>query len=145
MNISLKRLPHGEGLSLPAYATEGAAAMDICSAQDLTLTFMTPTLVKTGFSISIPIGYEIQVRPRSGLSFKHGIMVVNSPGTIDSDYRGEICVIMMNTQEEPFKISRGDRIAQLILSPVVQAQVKEVDMLDETKRGANGFGSTGRN
>lgn len=145
MIVELKRLPNGENLPLPAYATEGAAAMDICSAEDLTLEYMSPKIVKTGFAISIPKGYEVQVRPRSGLAAKYGIMVVNSPGTIDSDYRGEICIIMMNTSENLFEIKRGDRVAQLVLSPVSQAVVKEVEMLDETTRGANGFGSTGRN
>ena len=145
IDVQLKRLPNGEGLPLPAYATEGAAAMDICSADDYTLAFMEPRLVKTGFAIAIPAGYEVQVRPRSGLALKHGIMVVNAPGTIDCDYRGEICVILMNTQEEQFEIRRGDRIAQLVLAPVIQAQMVEVNELDETQRGAGGFGSTGRN
>ena len=145
MQLQFKRLPHGEGLPLPAYATPGSAAMDICAAESLSLYEDTIAMIKTGWACAIPEGYEIQCRPRSGLAAKHGLMVVNSPGTIDSDYRGEICVILMNTRNKTYHVNRGDRIAQLVLSPVIQAQAVEVNELDETQRGTGGFGSTGKN
>jgi dUTP pyrophosphatase len=141
--IELKRLPHGEGLTLPAYATDGAAGMDVVSAEDVTLDPGQRYPVATGLSMAIPQGYEIQVRPRSGLALKHGITVPNTPGTIDSDYRGELKVIMINHGSEPFVIARGDRVAQLVVAPVTQGQWVEVDELDATERGAGGFGSTG--
>ncbi len=141
--VSVKRLPHGQGLNLPAYATAGAAGMDVLAAEDVALAPGARHAVATGLAMAIPEGYEIQVRPRSGLALKYGISVPNTPGTIDSDYRGELKVILINHGSEPFVISRGDRIAQLVLAPVVQAGWVEVDELDETVRGAGGFGSTG--
>jgi len=141
--VEVKRLPHGEGLDLPAYATEGAAGMDVVSAEDVTIQPGARHPVATGLALAIPAGYEIQVRPRSGLAFKHGITVPNTPGTIDSDYRGELKVLLINHGSEPFAIARGDRVAQLVLAPVVQASWREVEELDETARGAGGFGSTG--
>ncbi len=143
IQVQLKRLPHGEGLPLPAYATSGAAGMDVVSAEDVTLAPAARHAVATGLSMAIPAGYEIQVRPRSGLALKHGITVPNTPGTIDSDYRGELKVILINLGSEPFAIQRGDRVAQLVLAPVVQAAWDEVDELDATERGEGGFGSTG--
>ncbi len=141
--VSVMRLPHGQGLDLPAYATSGAAGMDVLAAEDVTLAPGMRHAVATGLAMAIPEGYEIQVRPRSGLALKHGISVPNTPGTIDSDYRGELKVILINLGTEPFAICRGDRIAQLVLAPVVQAGWVEVDKLDETVRGSGGFGSTG--
>jgi dUTP pyrophosphatase len=141
--VQVKRLPHGEGLPLPAYATDGAAGMDVVSAEDVTLAPGARHAVATGLAMAIPQGYEIQVRPRSGLALKHGISVPNTPGTIDSDYRGELKVILINLGAEPFAIARGDRVAQLVLAPVVQAAWDEVAELDATERGAGGFGSTG--
>ncbi len=141
--VEVKRLPHGAGLPLPSYATSGAAGMDVVSAEDVTLDPGARHPVATGLALAIPHGYEIQVRPRSGLALKHGITVPNTPGTIDSDYRGELKVIMINHGNEPFAISRGDRVAQLVLAPVVQAAWSEVEELDATERGAGGFGSTG--
>ena len=143
MGVRIKRLPHGEGLALPAYATSGAAGMDVLAAEDVTLAPGGRHAVATGFSVAIPPGYEIQVRPRSGLALKHGVSVPNTPGTIDSDYRGELKVIVINHGAEPFAIARGDRIAQLVLAPVTQAAWEEVAELDETARGSGGFGSTG--
>lgn len=143
VGVQVKRLPHGEGLPLPAYATAGAAGMDVVSAEDMTLAPGARHAVATGLAMAIPQGYEIQVRPRSGLALKHGISVPNTPGTIDSDYRGELKVILINLGPEPFVIARGDRVAQLVLAPVVQAAWDEVDELDATERGAGGFGSTG--
>ena len=141
--VRIKRLPHGQGLDLPAYATEGAAGMDIVSAEDVTLAPGARHAVATGLALAIPPGYEIQVRPRSGLALMHGVSVPNTPGTIDSDYRGELKVILINHGAEPFAIARGDRVAQLGLAPVTQAAWNEVADLDETERGAGGFGSTG--
>ena len=143
VGVQVKRLPHGEGLPLPAYATAGAAGMDVVSAEDVTLAPGARHAVATGLSMAIPHGYEIQVRPRSGLALKHGISVPNTPGTIDSDYRGELKVILINLGAEPFVIARGDRVAQLVLAPVVQAAWEEVAELDATTRGEGGFGSTG--
>lgn len=141
--VRVRRLPHGEGLDLPTYATPGAAGMDVLSAEDVALAPGARHAVATGLSVAIPEGYEIQVRPRSGLALKHGISVPNTPGTIDSDYRGELKVILINHGAEPFAIARGDRIAQLVLAPVTRAAWDEVAELDETARGAGGFGSTG--
>lgn len=141
--VQLKRLPHGEGLALPAYATDGAAGMDVLAAEDATIAPGQRHAVATGLSVAIPTGYEIQVRPRSGLALKHGITVPNTPGTIDSDYRGELKVILINHGAEDFAIARGDRVAQLVLAPVTQATWNEVDKLDDTARGTGGFGSTG--
>jgi len=144
ITILLKRLPHGEGLPPPAYATEGAAGMDVVSAVDMTLEPGARAAIETGFAIAIPAGYEVQVRPRSGLALKHGVTCLNTPGTIDSDYRGEVKVILANLGQEPFAIARGDRIAQLVPAPVQRAVLGEVDTLDDTMRGSGGFGSTGR-
>lgn len=141
--VRVKRLPGAEDLPLPAYATAGAAGMDVVSAEDVTLAPGARHAVATGLAVAIPQGFEIQVRPRSGLALKHGVTVPNTPGTIDSDYRGELKVIMINLGAEPFAIRRGDRVAQLVLAPVTQASWLEVDELDETARGEGGFGSTG--
>ena len=141
--VRVRRLPHGEGLPLPAYATDGAAGMDVVAAEDVTLAAGTRHAVATGLSVAIPEGYEIQVRPRSGLALQHGISVPNAPGTIDSDYRGELKVILINHGAQDFAIARGDRIAQLVLAPVTRAAWDEVDDLDDTARGQGGFGSTG--
>ena len=143
IRIRLTRLPHGEGLPLPSYATHGAAGMDVVAAEDLDLMPGQRHAVPTGFKVAIPEGYEIQVRPRSGLALKHGITVPNTPGTIDSDYRGELKVIMINHGSEPFPIRRGERIAQLVPAAVTVAEWEEVAELCETARGAGGFGSTG--
>ena len=144
IDIALKRLPHGEGLPLPSYATEHAAGLDVVAAGSITLAPGERHAVATGFAIAIPHGYEVQVRPRSGLALKHGITCLNTPGTIDSDYRGEVKVILANLGSEPFEVVRGERIAQLVPSPVLQARFTEVDDLGETARGDGGFGSTGR-
>lgn len=141
--VRIRRLPHGEGLALPGYATAGAAGMDVLAAESLTLAPGARHAVATGFAVATPPGYEIQVRPRSGLALKHGISVPNTPGTIDSDYRGELKVILINHGADDFAIARGDRIAQLVLAPVTLAVWDEVAELDETARGAGGFGSTG--
>ena len=141
--ISVKRLPHGAGLPLPAYATDGAAGLDVVAAEDALLPPGGRHAVATGFAIAIPPGYEVQVRPRSGLALNHGISLPNTPGTIDSDYRGEMKIIMINLGSEPFAVTRGDRIAQLVVAPVQTAHFIEVADLDETARGVGGFGSTG--
>ena len=141
--VQVRRLPHGEGLELPRYATAGAAGMDVLSAEEFVLEPGARHAVATGLALAIPPGYEIQGRPRSGLALKHGISVPNTPGTIDSDYRGELKVILINHSGEPFPIHRGDRIAQIVLAPVTLAEWDEVAELDETARGAGGFGSTG--
>jgi dUTP pyrophosphatase len=144
IRIALQRLPHGEGLPLPSYATDGAAGLDIVAAEDLTLVPGQRHAVATGFAIAIPAGNEVQVRPRSGLALKHGITCLNTPGTIDSDYRGEVKVILANLGHEPFEVKRGERIAQLVPAPVLRAEFAEVEALDDTGRGGGGFGSTGR-
>lgn len=143
IEIRLKRLPHGEGLPAPAYATEHAAGMDVVSAEDVTLAPGGRHAVATGFAMAIPQGYEVQVRPRSGLALKHGISLPNTPGTIDADYRGELKVILINLGDSPFVVARGDRIAQLVAAPVQMARFAEVAELDDTARGSGGFGSTG--
>ena len=142
--IAIQRLPHGEDLPLPAYATEHAAGMDVVAAESLTLAPGARHAVATGFAIAIPEGYEVQVRPRSGLALKHGITCLNTPGTIDSDYRGEVKVILANLGDQPFEVIRGERIAQLVPAPVLRARFDEADRLDDTDRGIGGFGSTGR-
>ncbi len=144
IEIELKRLPHGEGLPLPAYATAHAAGLDVVAAEDLTLAPGARHAVATGFAIAIPDGYEVQVRPRSGLALKHGITCLNTPGTIDADYRGEVKVILANLGGAPFEIARGERIAQLVPAAVTKAAFAEVTELAETARGSGGFGSTGR-
>jgi dUTP pyrophosphatase len=141
--VPVKRLPHFEGLELPAYATEGAAGMDVLAAEDVSLAPGGRHAVATGLAFAIPPGFEIQVRPRSGLALKHGITVPNTPGTIDSDYRGELKVILINHGAETFEIRRGDRVAQLVVAPVTRASWLKVDELDRTERGEGGFGSTG--
>ncbi|MEY3633983.1 MAG: hypothetical protein RLZZ61_393 [Pseudomonadota bacterium] len=143
VDIRVKRLDHGAGLPMPTYATSGAAGMDICAAESLTLRAGKRHAVATGFAFAIPDGYEVQVRPRSGLALKHGITCLNAPGTIDSDYRGEVKVILANLGDEDFVINTGDRIAQLVVAPVTQGIMIEVDTLDDTERGIGGFGSTG--
>ncbi len=144
IGIALKRLAHGEGLPLPAYGSDHAAGLDVVAAESLTLPPGARHAVATGFAIAIPHGYEVQVRPRSGLALKHGISVLNTPGTIDSDYRGEVKVILANLGADPFDIVRGERIAQLVPAPVQHARFEEVTELDATARGTDGFGSTGR-
>ena len=141
--VKVRRLPHARALALPAYATAGAAGMDVLAAETVTLAPGARHAVATGLALAIPPGFEIQVRPRSGLALKHGIGVPNAPGTIDSDYRGELKVILINHGPEPFAIRIGDRVAQLVLAPVVRAAWEETENLDETARGAGGFGSTG--
>lgn len=141
--VMVKRLAHFDGLALPAYATAGAAGMDVLAAEDVTLAPGGRHAVATGLALAIPVGFEIQVRPRSGLALKHGVTVPNTPGTIDSDYRGELKVILINLGQDSFSVRRGDRIAQLVLAPVARATWLKVDELDETGRGEGGFGSTG--
>ena len=143
IEISLMRLPNGEGLPLPSYASAGAAGLDLVSAEDLELAPGARHAVASGFAVAIPAGNADQVRPRSGLALKHGITCLNTPGTIDSDYRGEVKVILVNLGDAPFAIARGDRIAQLVPAPVQRARFAEVASLDETERGSGGCGSTG--
>ncbi len=145
--IEIKRLAHGEGLQLPAYETPEAAGMDLRAAlgEDETVTLKPgqSAMVPTGLSMAIPMGFEAQIRPRSGLAAKNGVTVLNTPGTIDSDYRGELKIILINLGQEDFDITRDMRIAQMIIAPVVQAQLIETDTLSDTLRGTGGFGSTG--
>lgn len=143
--VQVKRLAHSEGLALPAYATPGAAGMDLLAAVAAPVVIPPGgrVLVPTGLAVAVPAGYELQVRPRSGLALKNGIVLPNSPGTVDADYRGELQVIVMNAGPEPFTVERGMRIAQAVLAPVVRAGWVEVAALDDTARGAGGFGSTG--
>ncbi len=145
IDIPLTILPHGEGLPLPAYATAGAAGMDAVAAVTETMVLMPGERfpVPLGLCMAIPDGYEVQVRPRSGLALKHGITVPNSPGTVDSDYRGEVKALLINLGSEPFTIERGMRICQLVPAAVTRATLAVVDTLDDTQRGAGGFGSTG--
>ena len=146
--VALKRLPHAQGLPAPAYATDGAAGLDLRAAlpegEVLTLTPGTRALAPTGFALGLPQGFEAQVRPRSGLAIREGVTCLNSPGTIDCDYRGEVQVILVNHGAAPVEIRRGERIAQLVVAPVSRAAFTEVEALDDTARGAGGFGSTGR-
>ena len=144
IDIDLQWLPHGQGLPAPSYATNGAAGLDVVAAEDVTLAPGQRHAVATGFSIAIPEGYEVQVRPRSGLALKHGITCLNSPGTIDHDYRGEVKVILANLGADPFEVRRGERIAQLVPAAVLKASFREVGQLSDTARGAGGFGSTGQ-
>lgn len=145
--LNLLRMPHGEGIELPAYETKGAAGMDLRAAVDdgapMVLAPGKRALVPTGLIFEIPEGFEGQIRPRSGLAFKNGITCLNTPGTIDSDYRGEVKVLLINLGEEPFEITRGMRIAQMVIAPVTQARVAEITEASTTARGAGGFGSTG--
>ncbi|MDG1826053.1 MAG: dUTP diphosphatase [Henriciella sp.] len=148
ITVSVRPLPHFEGLVLPAYETLGAAGMDIRAAvpegAPIILQPGQREMVPTGLSVAIPHGFEIQMRPRSGLAAKHGLTCLNSPGTIDSDYRGELKVILINHGAEPFTINRGERIGQMVLAPVTRIVWQEVENIDETERGTGGFGSTGR-
>ena len=144
VQIPVMRLPHGAGLPLPAYASAGAAGMDVVAAEAVTLAPGAWAAVPTGIALAIPDGYEVQVRPRSGLALRFGVTCLNTPGTIDSDYRGEIKVILINHGDAPFQVARGDRIAQLVPAPVTRAALDEVASLDDTARGRSGFGSTGR-
>ena len=147
ITVQLMQLPHGKDLPLPSYETAEAAGMDLRAAvpEDTPLTLKPGAreLVPTGFAMAIPPGFEAQIRPRSGLALKHGIGLVNAPGTVDSDYRGEIKIILINLGCEDFEISRGMRIAQMIIAPVLQVAIEPVESLDDTARGAGGFGSTG--
>ncbi len=149
VSVEVKQLPHAKGLSLPRYMTSGSAGADVTAAitqgSPITLHTGERAMVPTGLTVAIPEGFEIQVRPRSGLAAKFGIQVVNAPGTVDSDYRGEVKVLLLNMGFEPFVINRGDRIAQLVIAPVHQIAWQEVDALSETERGAGGHGSTGTN
>jgi dUTP pyrophosphatase len=146
--IQVATLPHFEGLTLPAYETEHAAGMDLRAAvpeqEPISLAPGARCLAPTGLTIALPFGYEAQVRPRSGLALKHGVTCLNTPGTIDADYRGEVKVILVNLGQTPFIIQRGERIAQMVIAPVTHAAWQEVEVLSDTARGAGGFGSTGR-
>ena len=148
VKLEIRQLPHGEGLALPAYQSAGAAGLDLLAAVPAESPLMLPpgkyAVVPTGLTIALPSGFEAQVRPRSGLAAKHGVTVLNSPGTIDADYRGEISVILINHGEAPFVIRRGERIAQMVIAPVVQAELTAAASLSATDRGSGGFGSTGR-
>ena len=148
IRVRLVRMPHANGLPLPAYQTDGAAGLDLVAALDvrspITLAAGARALVPTGLILELPLGYEAQVRPRSGLALNHGVTVLNSPGTIDCDYRGEVRVILANLGQAPFEIRRGERIAQLVISPVTRARFIEVGAVSATLRGAGGFGSTGK-
>ena len=143
--VAIRRLPHGEGLPLPAYATPDSAGLDLLAAvaAPVALAPGERRLVPTGLAIALPPGYEAQVRPRSGLALKHGVTVLNTPGTVDADYRGEVGVILVNLGQEDFRIARGDRVAQLVIAPVSRAAWQETGTLDDTARGSGGFGSTG--
>ena len=147
ISVPIQRLANGASLPLPQYTTEASAGVDLLAAVDSPVTLMpgARTVVPSGIAIQLPAGYEAQVRPRSGLAAKHGVTVLNSPGTIDADYRGEIAVIMVNLGSEPFVINRGMRIAQMVVSPVQTARWHEVTGCDNTERGSGGFGSTGTN
>jgi dUTP pyrophosphatase len=145
ITIAITALPHAAGLDLPAYATEHAAGMDLCAAvaNDVVIEPGKRVLIPTGLAIALPAGYEAQVRPRSGLALKHGLTLLNSPGTIDADYRGEIGVILANLGQEPFTVARGMRIAQMVVAKYARVEWQEISALPETARGAGGFGSTG--
>ena len=145
VTVQIKPLPHATGLALPSYATPQSAGMDLMAAIDAPMTIapLERAMVPTGLTMALPDGYEAQVRPRSGLAAKNGVTVLNTPGTVDADYRGEVKVILINLSNEPFTIERGMRIAQMIIAPYTQATIEQVDELSETTRGAGGFGSTG--
>jgi dUTP pyrophosphatase len=148
VKVEIRQLPHGEGLALPAYQSAHAAGLDLLAAipedSPLILSPGQRALVPTGLTIALPSGYEAQVRPRSGLASKHGVTVLNAPGTVDADYRGEIAVLLINHGEAPFPIRRGERIAQMVIAPVVHVELVPAVELSTTKRGGGGFGSTGR-
>ena len=145
INVAITALPHAEGLDLPAYATPHSAGMDLCAAvsKDVVIAPGARALVPTGLAIALPEGFEAQIRPRSGLALKHGLSVLNSPGTIDADYRGEVGVILANLGNEPFTITRGMRIAQMVVASYARVAWQAVKQLPESERGAGGFGSTG--
>ena len=145
VTVLLQRLPHGADLPLPAYETAGAAGLDLRAAiaAPVTLAPGARALVPSGLAMQLPEGFEGQIRPRSGLALRHGVTVLNAPGTVDSDYRGEVSVVLINHGSEDFTVTRGDRIAQLVIAPVSHARLSEVDTLNETARGAGGYGSTG--
>lgn len=145
VSIALKRLDHGRDLPLPSYASAGAAGLDLCAAlsEPVVLAPGARVIVPTGFAMAIPQGFEAQIRPRSGLAAKHGMTVLNAPGTIDCDYRGEVGIILINLGEKPLQITRGMRIAQMVIAPVIAAGFREVTDLPQTRRGSGGFGSTG--
>lgn len=144
--VAVRRLPHGEGLPLPAYATPGSAGLDLVAALERPVEIQPGgrTLVPTGLAIELPEGYEAQIRPRSGLALRHGLTVLNTPGTVDSDYRGEVSVLLVNLGDRPVTLSRGERIAQMVVAPVRRIAWSEQASLSETRRGAGGYGSTGR-
>ncbi len=148
VDVEIMRLPHGEGLPLPAYQSEHAAGLDLCAAlpdgEPLTLKPGAHALIPTAIAIALPEGYEAQVRPRSGLAARHGLTVLNAPGTVDADYRGEVQVLLVNLGGEAVAVSRGMRIAQLVIAPVARARLTQVRSLQQTPRGKGGFGSTGR-
>ncbi len=143
--LSIRKLPHAEGLELPRYMTEDAAGMDVLAAVTESVNILpgARALIPTGLQLAVARGFEVQVRPRSGLALKYGITVLNSPGTIDADYRGEVCVILVNLGSEPFVVSRGERVAQFVVAPVIRAVPIQCDVLPETDRGEGGFGHTG--
>ena len=148
VEVDIRQLPHGEGLALPAYQSADAAGLDLLAAVPAETPLILPpgkyAMVPTGLTIALPPGYEAQVRPRSGLAAKHGVTVLNSPGTVDADYRGEIGVLLINHGDAPFSIRRGERIAQMVIAPVTRAELTAVPKLSPTDRGSGGFGSTGR-
>jgi dUTP pyrophosphatase len=148
ITVDVQRLPHGEGLDLPAYQTAHAAGLDLLAAlaedKPVTLTPGQRALIPTGLMIAVPPGFEAQVRPRSGLALKHGVTVLNAPGTVDADYRGEVGVLLINHGDAPFTIRRGERVAQMVIAPVTRANLVGVESLSSTARGSGGFGSTGR-
>jgi dUTP pyrophosphatase len=145
MQLRIERLPEGEGLPLPRYMTEHAAGMDLCAAVEAEIVLQPGEvrLIPTGFKIAVPMGYEAQIRPRSGLAARHGVTLLNAPGTVDADYRGQVCVVAVNHGRQPFAIRRGDRIAQMVIAPVARVEVEEVAELEETARNDGGFGHTG--
>jgi dUTP pyrophosphatase len=148
VKVEILQLPHGKGLALPAYQSTHAAGLDLLAAvPEDSPVMLAPgkhAMIPTGLTIALPQGYEAQVRPRSGLAAKHGVTVLNSPGTVDADYRGEVCVLLINHGDQPFPIRRGERIAQMVIAPVVQVELVPVAALSATDRGSGGFGSTGR-
>src|SRR5215472_8839350 len=146
VTVRVLRLPHGQGLALPSYQSKHAAGLDVVAAviEPVELAPEGRMLLPTGFALELPEGYEAQLRPRSGLALKHGVTLLNSPGTIDADYRGEVGVILINLGEAPFRLQRGDRIAQLVIAPVARLAWRESEALPESARGAGGFGSTGQ-
>jgi dUTP pyrophosphatase len=148
VKVEIQQLPHGKGLALPAYQSAHAAGLDLLAAvpedAPMTLAPGKHAMIPTGLTIALPQGFEAQVRPRSGLAAKHGVTVLNSPGTVDADYRGEVCVLLINHGDQPFPIRRGERIAQMVIAPATQAKLVPVAALSATDRGSGGFGSTGR-